>query len=89
MGGALASVPDDTHASLIVVWTQVLVRVAVVKNATINVGEDVGQGHPSMAGGAAGWCGHCGKQGGDSSENWAWSHHVTQLSHSWVYTQGT
>ena len=58
--------------------------------AIIGVGVDVGEkAHLYIAGGVANWCNHSGKQYGVFSENLQWTHLLTQLSHSSVYTQRT
>ena len=47
-----------------------LVRMAIIKQQTINVEEDAEKREPwCTVGGNADWCSHCGKQYGISSEN--------------------
>ena len=66
------------------------IRMAIIKKTIIDVGVDVGENaHFFIAGGVANWCSHSGKQCEESSENLEWTHLLTQLSHSLVYTQRT
>ena len=66
------------------------IRMAIIKNTVIDVGMDMGEKiHFYIAGGGANWCSHSGKHCGKSSENLEWTHLLTQLPNSSIYTQRT
>ena len=68
----------------------ILLRMAIIKMCTNNKNNEksVENRESSLTvGGNVNWCGHYGKQYGNSSKKQKLRCHMIQQSHSWVYTQ--